>query len=97
MVGPVVVVVVEPKAPDAWRQARTAVLLRGGQRRRALHRGDGLAPGGDGVGLLGTVPVSCSACKRQTRDRRGHALQDDATSATAALGNVISVPGTKKS
>ena len=45
---------------------------------------------------LGTVPVSCSAW----RDNPGTADETpltEATSDTAALGNVIRVPGTKKS
>ncbi len=99
VVGVVVVVLaeVEPgKAPLASRQLRTDASC--------------AAVSGGGVVVLvivcppvvtvsvtvGTVPDSCSAC----RDRAGTAVWTPlilATSDAATCGNVMSVPGTKKS
>ncbi len=45
---------------------------------------------------LGTVPVSCSACSERPGTAEATPLTE-ATSLTAAFGNVMSVPGTKKS
>ncbi len=95
-VEPGVVVVVEPKAPDACRHARTASSW-------AEVSGGGcwtlviVWPPVVTVSVsLGTVPVSWSAW----RERPGTAEATPftaATSATAALGKVMRVPGTKKS
>src|ERR1700722_11436247 len=94
--GVVVVVVDEPKPPDASMQARTAALW-------AAVNGGGLAtleivwPPVVTVSVsLGTGPVSWRAWS----DRPGTAEATPltlATSDTATLGNVMRVPGTKKS
>ena len=91
-----VVEVVVPKAPDDCRHARTeaswAAVSGGGFCTLVI-----VCPPVVTVSVwAGTVPVSCRAC----RDRPGTAEATpltEATSATAALGKVMSVPGTKKS
>ena len=89
-------VLVVPKAPEAARQARTEsswAAVSGGGRWTLVM----VWPPVVTVSVsLGTVPVSWRACRERPGTAEATPLMA-ATSVTAAWGNVMRVPGTKKS